>query len=131
MQMHADDNSFETYLKQFRPRAPEALPAATRVRTTRRALALGAWAAAILLIIALLAANWTSNRSRSSTNTGDWSAPETIGLQPLTIRTANELLARAPSLKAAMNGLVLASEEKTVPKSQSAFEALSKENINQ
>lgn len=131
MQMHADDRSFETYLKQFRPRAPEALPATTRARTTRRALALGAWAAAILLTAALLAANWSSKRSRSSTNTGGRSAPQTIGLHPLTIRTANELLARAPSLKAAMNELVLASQEETVPKSQSAFELLSKENILQ
>lgn len=131
MQIRADDDSFETYLKQFRPRAPGALPITTRVRTTRRALALGAWAAAILLIIALLAANWTSKLSRSSTNTGNWSAPETIGRHPLTIRTANELLARAPSLKAAMNDLVLASQEETVHKNQSAFEVLSKENITQ
>ena len=131
MQMHDDDDSFETYLKQFRPRAPEALPTTKRVRTTRRSLALGAWAAAILLIIGLLSANWTSKLSRSSTNTVNRSAPETIGLHPLTIRTANELLARAPSLKAAMNDLVLASEEKTVPKDQSAFETLGKENINQ
>lgn len=130
MQMHADDDSFEIYLKQFRPRAPEALPTTTRVRKTRRALALAAWAAAIVLASALLSANWAPKLSRTSTAKGNWNALQKSMLQPLTICSANELLARAPSFKAAMNELVFASEEKTVPKSQSVFELLSKEDVN-
>lgn len=119
MPMHAGDESFEVYLKQFRPRAPEALHVATVARKTRRALALGAWAAAILLTAVLVATNWsvkptTSNRS----------------MHPLTIGAANELLESAPSVKAAMDELVRDSQVKTVPKSQSAFEALSEEAVN-
>lgn len=130
MQMHADDDNFEVYLKQFRPRAPEALPTTTRVRTTRRVLALGTWAAAIFLTAALLSTNWNSQLSRSSSGKGTWSTLQTSELHPLTIRSANELLARTPSFKAAMDELLLASEEKTVPKSQSVFEALSQEDVN-
>lgn len=130
MQIHTDDESFEVYLKQFVPRTPEALPAATRERQTRRALALGASAAAILLTAALLATNWTAKRSHSAAGEGYWSTLQTTDLHPLTIRSANELLDRAPSLKAAMDELMIDSGEKKVPKSQSAFEALSKENVN-
>jgi hypothetical protein len=119
VQMHTGDENFEVYLKQFRPRAPEALPAVSGTRKTRRALALGAWAAAILLTAALVAANWSVKptiRNRS--------------LHPLTIGAANELLESAPSVKAAMDELVRDSQEKAVPKSQSAFEALSEETVN-
>ena len=119
MRMHARDESFEVYLKQFRPRAPEALRVASGARRTRRAVALGAWAAAILLTAALVATNWsvkptTTNRS----------------LHPLTIGAANELLENAPSVKAAMDELVRDSQDKTVPKNQSAFEVLSEESVN-
>ena len=117
--MHADDENFEVYLKQFRPRAPEALPASPHRRRMRRAIALGAWAAAILLMTALISTNWSGKRS-----------PNNRTLHPLTIGAANELLERAPSVKAAMDELVLDSKEKTVPKNQSAFEALSEENAN-
>jgi len=117
--MHAEDESFEGYLKQFRPRAPEALRAMTGVRKTRRALALVAWAATILLMTALVATNWSGKRS-----------PSNLTLHPLTIGAANELLERAPSVKAAMDELMLDSQEKTVPKNQSAFRALSEENAN-
>jgi hypothetical protein len=118
VQMHADEN-FEVYLKQFRPRAPQELRVVRVTRKTRRALALGAWAAAILLTAALVAANWSVKptiRNRS--------------LHPLTIGAANELLESAPSVKAAMDELVRDSQEKAVPKSQSAFEALSEETVN-
>lgn len=130
MQMRADDDRFEAYLKQFYPRTPEALPMVTRGRHARRAMALGAWAVAIVLTAALLATNWTAKRSHSLTSTRNWSAPQAGDFHPLTIRAANELLARAPSLKAAMDELVLDSQQETVPKSRSAFDVLSEENIN-
>lgn len=130
MQIHADDESFETYLKQFVPRTPEALRPVARGRKTRRALALAVSAATIFLTAALLVTNWAAKRSHPPVGTGNWSTPQAPDFQPLTIRTANELLERAPSLKAAMKELVLDSEEKTVPKGQSAFDAPSKENVN-
>ena len=117
--MHAGDENFEVYLKEFRPRAPEALRVVSGARKTRRAVALGAWAAAILLTVMLVATNWSikpTTRNRS--------------LHPLTIGAANELLEDAPSVKAAMDELVRDSQEKTVPKSQSAFKALSEEIVN-
>jgi len=117
--MHVGDESFEVYLKQFRPRVPEALPVVSGARKTRRALALGAWAAAVVLTAAVVATNWSlkpTTRNRS--------------LHPLTIGAASEVLERAPSVKAAMDELVRDSQEKTVPKNQSAFEALSEENVN-
>lgn len=130
MQIHADDDKFEVYLKQFRPRAPEPLPVRTRGRHVRRALAVGSWATAIILSGVLLAMSWTAKPPHSSASAGDRIAFQTSDFHPLTIRTANELLDRAPSLQAAMNELLLDSEEKTIPKSQSAFAALSKENVN-
>lgn len=130
MQVHADDDKFEVYLKQFRPRAPEPLPAVARGRHARRALAVGSWAVAIVLTGVLLATSWTVKPPHSSASVGNWAVSQTADFHPLTIRTANELLNRAPSLQAAMNELLLHSEEKTIPKSQSAFAALSKENVN-
>lgn len=131
MQTHADDESFEIYLKQFIPRAPAALRPLTRERQTRRALALSFSAAMIFLVAALLATNWTAKRSHSSASTGNWNAPQAADFHPLTIRTANELLAHAPSLKAATDELMLDSEEKAIPESESAFKALSEENVIQ
>lgn len=128
--MRADDERFETYLKQFYPRTPEELPMVTRGRHARRALALGAWAVAMFLTAALLAANWTAKRSHSPISTENWSALQVGEFHPLTIRAANELLERAPSLKAAMDELVLGSQQEAVPKNQSAFDVLSEENIN-
>lgn len=130
MQIHADDESFEVYLKQFVPRTPEALLGVTRGRQMRRALALSASAATILLTAALLATNWPAKQSHSSAGAGSGNALRTTDLHPLTIRSANKLLDRAPSLKAAMDELMIDSQENTVPKSLSAFEALSKESVN-
>lgn len=130
MQIHADDDKFEVYLKQFRPRAPEPLPVVMRGRHVRRALAVGSWTVAIGLTGALLATSWTAKPPHSPTRAGDRAAFQTADFHPLTIRAANELLDRAPSVQAAMNELLLDSEEKTIPKSQSAFAALSEENIN-
>jgi len=129
VQTHADDESFEIYLKQFVPRAPGALRAVTRERQTRRALALGLSAAIIFFAAALLATNWTAKRSHSSADIGNWSAPQATDFHPLTIHTADELLARTPSLKAATDELMLDSEKKAIPESQSAFKALSEENV--
>lgn len=114
--MHADDDKFEIYLKQFRPRAPEAFPVVTRGGHARRALALSVWAVTIVLTAALLTTKWTARLLHSSARTGNWSAPQTENLHPLTIRTGNELLERAPSLKAAMDELAFDSDEKEVPK---------------
>lgn len=130
MQIHAEDDKFEAYLKQFRPRAPEPLPAVTRGRHMRRALSLGSWAVAIVLIGVLLATRWTAKPPHSSAGGGNRAASQTADLHPLTIRIANELLDRAPSLQAAMNELLLDSEEKAIPKGQSAFAALGKEDVN-
>lgn len=131
MQIHADDDKFEVYLKQFRPRAPEPLPVVTRAPHVRRALAVGSWAVAIILTGVLLATSWTAKPPHSPAKAGDrTTAFQTADVHPLTIRTANELLDRAPSLQAAMSELLLDSEEKTIPTSQSAFAALSKENVN-
>lgn len=128
--MNADDDNFEIYLRQFRPRAPEPLPLVSHTRPARRALALGLCVAATVLSVALLSTNWSSQPSRSSTNALHWSSSQTTDFHPLTIRKANELLARAPSLKAAMEELMLDSQRTNLPKGQSAFATLSKEDIN-
>lgn len=130
MQMHADDERFELYLKQFRPRAPEPLPVVSQAQLARRVLALGLCAAATVLSAALLMTNWPSHRSRSSTSLANWNPSQTTDFHPLTIRTANQLLAHAPSLKAAMEELMLDSQRTNLPKGQNAFAALSKEDVN-
>jgi len=129
--MHAnDDERFEVYLKQFRPRQPEPLPNERRTRVTRRAFALGACAttaAVAVIAIALMMRHGPKlNHSADGAEHG-YVEPATIS-QPLTIHKANALLARAPSPKAAMDLMAFHPRSAEWPKNQqSVLFVLSKE----
>lgn len=128
----SDDERFETYLKQFRPLLPDALPAKGIGPDRRRRLvfticAVGSVIAMVILGVATL-------RVRNQRITGESDQSVTVnGVEPtpLTMRSANALLANAPSYKAAMNELAFPVESSTIPKDkQSALAVLGKEKIN-
>jgi hypothetical protein len=122
-----EDERFETYLKQFRPVVPDALPVgevrqSLRPRFGRLALAGGSIAAIVILGAASF---YLHNRPlKEEPNHVNMEPPA----MPLTVRGANTLLANAPSYKAALNELAFPANSAPVPKEKlSALAVLSKE----
>lgn len=129
-----DDEQFEKYLKQFRPVTPEALPVKEQVRARRRPLLFAAWAAvaaAVILVTVMLAMRSYQRPSPQEAAGANGTTLELINnLQPLTIRSANELLARAPSFKAAVESVAFQTGSVPVAEGKhSALALLSKEKI--
>lgn len=125
-----DDERFGVYLKQFRPLAPEPLPIEKPGRAARRRFVLVAgFAAAAILVIAVLALHSRTGRPDSTIATESTLSPEhLVNTQPLTIRSANALLATAPSFKAAVDKMAFKSQVIPLPKGKhSALDVLSKE----
>ena len=127
-----DEEKFESYLKQFRPVAPEPLVAEEPTRARRRPLVCAAWAAAaaVVLVAAVIAWHFHSQPSSPRNIATDRGAnvEELINPQPLTIRGANALLASAPSFKAAVDRVAFQSEFKPVSQGRhSALAVLSEE----
>ena len=126
-----DDERFETYLKQFRPLVPDALPVNEIKPEPRRHFVLTIWAVGSLVALVILGVatlrvlNQGVARQSSHSVTVKLPAPT-----PLTMQRANALLAKAPSYKAAMNELAFPLKSLTLPKDkQSALVVLSKEKI--
>jgi hypothetical protein len=128
-----DDERFEAYLKQFRPLVPEPLPAVEPSLRARRAVALGAWAAAAMAILVLgaLTLHIRTNRARIAETAESVGNPERLqGSQPLTMQSANALMAKAPSFKAILDGMSFRSQAVPLPKGKrSAVAVLGKEKI--
>ncbi len=126
------DDRFEVYLKQFRPIAPEPLPVERIRRVTRRsfALAVSAAVAAVILIASVLASHPRTGRSHSSDGPGNLAGGERlIDQQPLTIGSANDLLAHAPSVEAALDRVPFHPTSSPLPKGkQSALAVLSEDH---
>lgn len=133
--MHTpNDEQFEGYLKQFRPVAPDALPAAGTGYGSRGSLKMGAWIAAVAALlmfgtlILIVRRNYvvvapTAPRDAVSTE-------QPAASQPLTLRSANTWLARAPSFHAAVDALAFRSADNSVrPGQQSAVALLRKEKV--
>lgn len=124
-----DDERFEEYLKGFRPVAPLSLPLNGSGWRSRRATVIAtlAVAAAILVVAAVML------RSRrgliESEKAGGFAAVEQLAnAQPLTIHSANAMLAQAPSAKAAIDSLPFQSQKTPIPQGQrSALAELGKE----
>ncbi len=127
-----EDERFESYLKRFRPVAPESLEIEQRGRATRRNWVFPARAAAvaIVLVAAVLLMPHRSNRMPSPALKIKGAAVEQLSVQQsLTLGSANALLARAPSVKAAVDQMVFQVPVHQVEKNkQSALAVLSKEN---
>jgi len=129
-----DDDQFKQYLKQFHPLTPEPLPTVERSRTTPQRLEFAVWVAAAALVVAtaflLLYPRPKTDHSPSRTENVAQIEPSPK-TQQLTIRSANALLATAPSFKTAVDDVAaeaLRSPRIPLPDGkQSALAVLSKE----
>jgi hypothetical protein len=128
-----DDEHFKAYLKQFRPLVPEPLPAAGPRHRVRRTFVLGAWAAtaAAILVLGALTLHLLTNRAPVAETVGNVGNPEHLQTsQPLTMRSANALMAKAPSFKAMVDDMAFRSQTVPLPKDKrSAIAVLGKEKI--
>lgn len=126
-----DDEQFETYLKQFRPLLPEALPTAPRERALPRHWILAIWSGGAAAVIILGVISFRVIPSRVAVRPGNPEpASVTSPMRPLTMHDANSLLAAAPSYKAVLDEMAFHPRHSTVPKDeQSAVSVLSKEKI--
>jgi hypothetical protein len=128
-----DDEQFKAYLKQFRPLVPDPLPAAGSRHRVRRTFVLGAWAAtaAAILVLVALTLHHLTNRAPVAETVGNVGNPEHLqASQPLTMRSANALMARALSFKAMVDDMAFRSQTAPLPKDKrSAIAVLGKEKI--
>jgi len=127
-----DEGRFEANLKQFRPLVPEPLPTSGSRRRARGRFVLWAGAAAGVAILVGAAALHIHTQGVRVAETA--SSPATTDpftdLQPLTMRSANALIVKAPSFKALADGMAFRSQTIPVPKGKlSAVTVLGKEKI--
>jgi hypothetical protein len=127
-----DDEGFETYLKQFRPLVPDALPTreasqeSWRRRSVLRTWVVGATAMVILGVLSfqIFKIHVADKGSHPAL------VQVVLPVQPLTMRDANALLSIAPSYKAAVDSMAFHEQGSTIPKDrQSALAVLAKEKI--
>jgi len=100
------DAHFEACLKQFHPLAPAPLPVERHGRASRRSFVLAACAAAAAVVLgaALIVFHSHAGGPQVAPLTESLAGTEQlVNAPPLTIRSANALLATAPSFKAAVD----------------------------
>lgn len=128
-----DDEQFEAYLKRFQPLAPEPVPTINVRGSSRRSSSLGRWPAAVaaILILGAVVLHFRSSRVVIPHSSSDAAfAPRLAPSEPLTMQSANAWLAKAPSFKAAVDGLAFRPQITPPPQGkQSAVAVLSKEKI--
>ena len=125
----ADDERFETYLKQFRPLVPDALAVNNREHASPRYGVLAIWGAAAVIILGTVSFRIVHSRGSAGARNPE-SVAVNVPMHPLTMRDANALLATAPSYKAALDKMAFPRQSSTVPKDkQSALAVLAKEKI--
>ena len=131
--LNPEEKQFEARLKEFRPLAAEPLSMREASRSRRRKFVLAACAAAAMVIVVVVLfkipykRNLATAPQRAVKQTA--TAPPANG-RPLTIRTANELLARAPSVQSALDELAFHGRPKQLPRGmQSALAVLGKEDF--
>jgi hypothetical protein len=125
-----DDDQFARHLKEFRPLLPAPLPISAHAPKTRP-LVVAAWAGALaaILTVALLA--------RSTHRPGQATLPESPDTEtansshpPLTLGSANALLAASPSFRSALDDVnVKRSHLRESDATRSVIAVLSKEKI--
>jgi hypothetical protein len=125
------DQKFEAHLKEFHPLAPQPLPVESRVRSPRRWLVLAAWAAATAAVVAVAVLARQSRPGRIAPPVESFAiADHLVKPQSLTLRSANALLATAPSFKDAIDGMAFPTKPAPLPADRhSALVELSKEKI--
>ena len=124
-----DDQRFERYLKAFQPIAPQPLRIQRSGWTTRRAMmAALAGAAAVLVVAAVMLRSRPEPNQSSQRESKPAAVEQWANSQPLTIRSANAMLAQAPSAKTAIDSVAWQSQKKPLPQEKrSALAELSKE----
>lgn len=133
--MHTpNDEQFERLLKEFRPVAPEALPAGGTGYGLRRPLKLGAWVAAVAAVLILgtliLAVRRNHVVAARQAPRDVASTEQPAASEPLTLRSANAWLAQASSFHAAVDALAFRSSDNSVRQDrQSAVAVLRQEKI--
>ena len=134
MSIH-DDEQLEKYLKQFRPVEPEPLMAKEQFRIQRRPLVFAAWAAVAVAILLAVLLSVLIHKPAQPAREANAARPNVENLnnpQPLTIASANALLAKAPSFKVAVDDMAFRSESKPISEgTYSMLALLSKEEIKQ
>ena len=131
MQDPDDDVRFERYLKEFRPLAPDPLRGDKRRGATERPFVLGTLAAAAVVCIVVFSV--MHHPPRRTPLTDDKTKSVVVEIlpvpQPLTIRSANKLLASASSLGAAIDLVAFQPQSTQPPKGmRSALATLSRED---
>jgi hypothetical protein len=130
----SDDERFENYLRQFRPLYPEALHTEKRGGARRRLSAFAAWVAAAVVVLTLAVVMMRSRSKPTHFKKGTGSSVQLEQLanpQPLTIGSANALLARAPSFKAVVDQIAYRPQTLQPTKgTQRLLAVLSKEDTN-
>ena len=127
-----DDERFEMYLKQFRPLVPEPLPTSgSRHRARRRFILWAGAAAAVAILVGTAALHIHTERVRvAETTSSPATADPFTNRQPLTMRSANTLMVKAPSFKALADDMAFRSQTIPLPKGKrSAVAVLGKEKI--
>jgi len=123
-----DDEKFEHFLKQFRPRSPGRLRIEERERSPR--FLFGVLATAALLILSLLMMKYGQLQPNRVPNVT--SSQPVTNAEPLTLGKANALLMQAPSMEEAVDSLAVESGTARVPKGErSALETLAQENFKE
>jgi hypothetical protein len=123
-----DDELFKAYLKQFRPLAPTPLPAKA---FGRRAFLWAAGIAAIAILAVTLALHFRAEQARiTKTSRQAGTADPVASTQALTVRRANDLLAKTTSFKTLVDDMAFRSQAIPIPEGeQSAVAVLGKEKI--
>jgi hypothetical protein len=124
------DEKFEKYLKLFRPSPPDQLQLDRhRFAPVARQMATWGTVAAVIIIFVFLAlySRVLSSRRPDEAALREGEASHFESPQSLTIQSANELLARAPSFKAAVDAMGFPSPAVSLPDKRSAVGILSKE----
>ena len=127
-----DDEPLEAYLKRFRPLAPEPLPLkASTHRTPRAAVLWAATIAAMAVFLGAVALHIYTKRVRVTEDPGNVGSPiPLMGGQPLTMRSANALMAKATSYKALVDDMAFRWQAMPLPNGKcSAVAALGKEKV--
>ncbi|TAM81476.1 MAG: hypothetical protein EPN47_12020 [Acidobacteria bacterium] len=130
-----DDEQFEARLKKFRPLAAEPLPMERSVGARRRTSALAVCVSVVVMMVvaAVIARQRAIQFSAIHRKVKVVDAVKVMppaGGRPLTIRSANELLAHAPSVKSALDELAFHGRAEQFPEgTQSALAVLGKEDL--
>jgi hypothetical protein len=131
--LNPEEKQLEAHLKEFRPLDAEPLPLERAVQPRRRRFVLAACAAAAIaiVIVVLLKIPYEGDLTTAPQHAVKQTpAEQPANGRPLTVRTANELLAGAPSVKAALDELAFRSRRKQLPRgTQSALAVLGKEDF--